>query len=158
MFNNIVFLGAADAYLTGTPQITHFRNNFRHDYNYALSSSLGPSGTVNPSRFTEPNESIGMIEAIGIVGTNEIKPNLYARNIYLEFIPFNEKIKETKCAICLLDFDNTSKIHITKCCHVYHQNCLHEYIKTVNETTYRCPLCRTSIDTEYKNKEIQEND
>lgn len=67
------------------------------------------------------------------------------KRICLDFISYNRQITVTECAFCLSDFDCNSKIHITKCNHVYHHQCLYEYIESLSQfnITYNCPLCRS---------------
>ena len=65
---------------------------------------------------------------------------------------YNNNIQETTCAICTLEFDHNSKVHITECCHVYHSECVKELInhsQKSHKDCYNCPLCRTSIEINY---------
>jgi hypothetical protein len=45
------------------------------------------------------------------------------------------------CSICLSKFEEGEKLAVTQCSHVFHQNCLKEWL----ETSEKCPLCNTII-------------
>ncbi|XP_018479835.2 uncharacterized protein LOC108850872 [Raphanus sativus] len=52
--------------------------------------------------------------------------------------------KETQCSICIEDLSEKSQqsiIEIPNCLHMFHQNCLSEWLRRKNS----CPLCRRSV-------------
>jgi len=57
-----------------------------------------------------------------------------------------KKIINLNCSICNDNFDNNKKISIIKCSHIFHKDCLDEYIKdNINnnkETKLNCPKCK----------------
>ena len=44
-----------------------------------------------------------------------------------------------KCSICLNDIIDNKEL--LKCCHIYHKECIDEWLKTKNT----CPLCRMKV-------------
>jgi len=42
------------------------------------------------------------------------------------------------CSICVDEIDATATVFKLKCCHVFHQDCLREWLEKKNE----CPVCR----------------
>ena len=51
-----------------------------------------------------------------------------------------ENIKESICSICLDDFDSEKEISFLDCKHIYHTNCIIEWINK----DASCPLCRSN--------------
>lgn len=43
------------------------------------------------------------------------------------------------CSVCQDDFTNTDKVRILPCDHIYHLNCIDEWLK---QHSYKCPCCR----------------
>lgn len=68
-----------------------------------------------------------------------------SKNIYLNHTKYSEKSGKYSCSICLSDFIQDDKIHITDCNHTFHHKCLQNYLKTLKDykSFYNCPLCRT---------------
>lgn len=62
---------------------------------------------------------------------NEIKKNIVDPKIMN---------KETVCSICLEDFDETKEIVFLDCNHIYHSDCIIEWINKDPS----CPLCRSN--------------
>lgn len=54
------------------------------------------------------------------------------------------KIDEKKCSICMTNFDDDEIISIIKCNHIFHEECIKEWLK---EYSYKCPVCRTETGT-----------
>ena len=66
-----------------------------------------------------------------------------------------EKKKEgCECSICLENIKLNEYIHILKCGHIFHYQCLQELI---NHNDNKCPNCRCDLKTGEKQKEKQEN-
>lgn len=60
----------------------------------------------------------------------------------LEVVEYQEAMEGNECAICLADFAKGCRFtSITKCGHVFHEDCLKEWIK-YNKI---CPLDRRSL-------------
>jgi hypothetical protein len=63
--------------------------------------------------------------------------------------PLNYYVKpiehlQGECSICLIEYNDNSKIiKIRKCEHIYHQECISEWIITNNKLS--CPLCRIHL-------------
>ena len=56
-----------------------------------------------------------------------------------------KKIINLNCTICNDNFDNKKKLSIIKCSHIFHKDCLDEYIKdnnNNNEVKLNCPKCK----------------
>ena len=54
------------------------------------------------------------------------------------------KANQTNCCICFEDFKDEASIKETSCLHIFHANCLKEWIKTKFEKP-DCPTCRNEI-------------
>ena len=61
----------------------------------------------------------------------------------IKTIKFSEiddpKIDEKKCSICMTKFADDDDISILKCNHIFHEDCIKEWLKDYN---YKCPVCR----------------
>jgi hypothetical protein len=53
----------------------------------------------------------------------------------------NEKKKDLKCMICLEEFEPSSDVTLTECTHIFHHDCLKEWIRYKKE----CAVCRIEI-------------
>jgi Tfp pilus assembly protein PilE len=62
------------------------------------------------------------------------------------------------CSICLADFKKKSKVSITSCKHVFHYDCIHDWLYK-NIRNPKCPNCNNEIlnDDENKNKKEKDN-
>lgn len=60
----------------------------------------------------------------------------------------DEKCRNTKCFICMEDFEPDSKIIKIECSHGFHADCLCESVK-YND---KCPMCKHCIDINHINK------
>ena len=59
-------------------------------------------------------------------------------------IRINYDINYNECSICYSSYKFNNKIcKIIKCHHIYHENCINEWIIKYNNKT--CPLCRSNI-------------
>ena len=61
------------------------------------------------------------------------------------------KVKEKKCAICLINYKSSDIIKEFPCKHIYHKNCILKWIKKSN----RCPLCKYDITGDINDMEIK---
>ena len=64
---------------------------------------------------------------------------------YIKEVDFTHQMKDLDCPICLNYFDANDKIAKIDCNHLFHKDCLNEWIQfnTV------CPMCRKNLcDTE----------
>jgi hypothetical protein len=61
------------------------------------------------------------------------------------------KVKEKKCAICLIKYKSSDIIKEFPCKHIYHKNCILKWIKKSN----RCPLCKYDITGDINDMEIK---
>lgn len=66
-----------------------------------------------------------------------------------KFDSLGDKIKNDNknCSICLNDFEKVDDISVTKCRHVFHNNCIIEWgkYKATDDSKTECPICRTTI-------------
>lgn len=53
----------------------------------------------------------------------------------------NEEKNDLKCIICLEDFEANSDVSLTECNHIFHYECLKEWIRYKKE----CAVCRNEI-------------
>lgn len=51
------------------------------------------------------------------------------------------KLSHQECSVCISDFQKEEIVVILSCNHVYHKNCVEEWIKTKSN----CPYCRKSV-------------
>jgi hypothetical protein len=58
-----------------------------------------------------------------------------------EYCDNNECISD-KCTICLSKFENNSDICFLKCKHIFHKECIHEWLKN---NSNKCPICRNEV-------------
>jgi len=67
-----------------------------------------------------------------------------------KFDSLDDEIKNDNknCSICLNDFEKEDDISVTKCSHVFHNNCIIEWgkYKATDETKTECPICRSIIE------------
>ncbi|KAH7646864.1 ring finger [Cryptosporidium bovis] len=54
------------------------------------------------------------------------------------------------CAICLSNIGDDDLIRSLPCSHIYHYNCIDEWVKVKSS----CPLCNVSLDTIFKDRNI----
>jgi hypothetical protein len=65
-----------------------------------------------------------------------------SRKISMDSIDDNKiKFDQTECRICLLDFSENKNIFDLKCGHLFHFDCLHQWLETVP----KCPLCNETV-------------
>lgn len=56
---------------------------------------------------------------------------------------------DKSCVICKLDFELDEKITVLECKHIFHTECISEWVKYKSE----CPICRAKIHTTFTEQE-----
>jgi hypothetical protein len=51
------------------------------------------------------------------------------------------------CSICISNLKNTNNLHTLNCSHVFHKNCINEWLTKQNT----CPMCRAIVNTQLVN-------
>ncbi|CAF3372778.1 unnamed protein product [Rotaria sp. Silwood1] len=106
-------------------------------------STAAPSDTSIP-KLVAINRSSGNSSITADI--NLIK-EAQCRNLFehLSLINYNEKlIKQTDCAICLIDFMPNEKVRQLPCdgAHVFHPTCIDGWL----QKSLTCPQCSTNVD------------
>lgn len=66
--------------------------------------------------------------------------------IHIEIHHLDEDFESVDdCSICLLPMDKKNKCSILPCKHVFHMECIHEWIDADEDTSLQCPICRRGI-------------
>jgi hypothetical protein len=75
--------------------------------------------------------------------------NVEIRKDFEMYKNIDEEIKQQykSCTICTDEFEDDSKIQLLNCQHIYHHNCLTEWVKRKPD----CPICRNPVKIYYKN-------
>lgn len=60
------------------------------------------------------------------------------------FTSLNDRIKEITKELCPICYDHIEKVTLTKCSHIFCEECINEYTK--GKTIVECPMCRTQLD------------
>ncbi|ORX60975.1 hypothetical protein BCR36DRAFT_365560 [Piromyces finnis] len=79
-------------------------------------------------------------ERIGNVKHNLNKSQIN-KNKALKYDKDNKEIQETKCSICLLNYEKNDELRILLCTHSFHKECIDNWFKTSST----CPICRTDL-------------
>lgn len=58
---------------------------------------------------------------------------------------YNDKMNEKICTICIEEFKEKENIFQLKCNHIYHINCIDDWIDTKGESEVKCPNCNENI-------------
>lgn len=102
--------------------------------------------TMNPYLIDDINNYIGEeFERILDESFVEQQPEAEPKSpIEFSIIPYDSIYDETKdkeCAICLTELDEKTPISMTKCSHLFHNNCIVEW------STHKidCPICRRNM-------------
>ena len=58
-----------------------------------------------------------------------------------------EKVYDSieNCTICLIAMDKKNKCSILPCKHIFHMDCIHNWIDADEDTSLQCPICRQPI-------------
>ena len=60
----------------------------------------------------------------------------------IKYVDLEDKSNyDTECTICLDEFENESNISLTECRHIFHTDCIKEWVRYKKE----CPVCRNEI-------------
>ncbi|CAF3455971.1 unnamed protein product [Rotaria sp. Silwood1] len=72
--------------------------------------------------------------------------NLNRLPIHIETHRLNKDDElQEECSICLSTMDRKRKCSILPCNHIFHTECIHNWIDTDEETSFQCPICRNPI-------------
>jgi len=79
-----------------------------------------------------------------------IKPEIIENIPKKKFKDYDEKIKDmnSKCTICQVGFDNNDETRILPCEHIYHVDCIDNWLTNYN---YMCPCCRKPAGEHFAN-------
>lgn len=106
---------------------------------------LRPAPTGNP---VPPATASGESELPP--GLDPLIINSFPTFTYSSIKDFRKEKYGLECAICLNEFEDQSILRLlTKCSHVFHQECIDLWLKTNTS----CPVCRQSLDTTEKSPE-----
>ena len=83
---------------------------------------------------------IAVRESLNHYKTQEKKPNI---KLDIKGTTVDSEMKDEICTICVSEYEVGDQITKTKCNHVFHTNCISEWVKYKTE----CPVCRKSIQT-----------
>ena len=50
--------------------------------------------------------------------------------------------KDNNCSICLLKYEDEDDIIVLKCTHIFHKECVNEWLKN---NSNKCPVCREVV-------------
>ena len=68
------------------------------------------------------------------------------------------KFQEKSCTICLVDFKiNDKVIIIINCSHIFHENCIKQWVHAKILSTVLCPNCNKPILAEESAKKVSTN-
>ena len=62
-----------------------------------------------------------------------------------KLIEYKNNINEKTCTICIEEFLENEQIYLLKCNHIYHINCIDEWILKTGESKVKCPNCNKLI-------------
>lgn len=69
-------------------------------------------------------------------------------NIYSYKISYPELYEIQECPICYENLKINDEVYLIKCCHLFHKECLKDWIKKNN---INCPTCREDLKDIYEN-------
>jgi hypothetical protein len=84
-------------------------------------------------------------ERIGNV-KHSLDNNLINKNKVIKYSKDNKEIQETKCSICLLNYEEDEELRKLICSHFFHKRCIDNWFK--NSST--CPICRMDVKEKLK--------
>ena len=65
---------------------------------------------------------------------------------FIQNIKFDENMEDQNCSICLEEFNTNDKISVLQCRHIYHRNCIFDWVKSQHDKkNTRCPNCNSNI-------------
>ena len=62
----------------------------------------------------------------------------------------NKDKYDSRCSICLVEFEDTSDIGITNCEHIFHKDCITEWSRYKKD----CPVCREELKNKIEKKRL----
>ena len=69
--------------------------------------------------------------------TDQINTQLYEK--------YKDNIEENECAFCLEDLNTESCVKPNECIHIFHKNCLNEWLSS----HFKCPTCMRQISSRH---------
>jgi len=85
-------------------------------------------------------------ERIGNVKHN-LDTHQINKNKIIKYDKDNKDIQESKCSICLLNYEKNDELRLLLCTHTFHKECIDNWFKTSST----CPICRTDLKEKVKN-------
>ena len=101
---------------------------------------LGPRGGGYDSVMEDRMMRVAMRESLNHYKTQEKKPNI---KLDVKSQLATSDHKDNTCAICKSDFEVDENITLLSCDHIFHTDCIAEWVKYKSE----CPVCRSKIET-----------
>ncbi|CAF0782603.1 unnamed protein product [Didymodactylos carnosus] len=120
-----------------------------------------PSSSTSPQTIDNIHSETGLIGTIANVPKLIVRNRLGGPNTYMNYtdihaaqrknmidhhlpiVKYDEKkIKQSDCAICLIDFEQNQEVRQLPCSHVYHQKCIDQWLLK----QFICPSCLTNVD------------
>ena len=125
-------------------------NEIRHTQRFSqrqdeFTNQIGQSQRISQRR-NEEEEKKRIQKEIDILLTKTIPP-----------ISYSQKLKEynDSCSICLDSYNNGDKVARTPCNHVFHHNCLKDWVQK-NPLNCKCPNCNADLHQKNKGKDNRE--
>ena len=69
----------------------------------------------------------------------------------------NNTYEQNQCIICLLSFTEGQSIRRLKCQHIFHKDCIEQWIKIKINKIPKCPTCNTGLTKEQPNGYVESN-
>ena len=82
------------------------------------------------------NYVLEQIKKFDTIGNSDRNPEAVAKFL-LQKIQNNEP-----CVICMSEFNTSSKVYMTGCTHLFHDDCYKQYKTSNNNDLLKCPTCR----------------
>jgi len=109
-------------------------NKFNNNYKYN-----GDALHKDPDQMTY-EELLELEERIGNVNIGFSEKEIES----IESFSFNDKqnIKNLKCMVCILDFENKETLLRLSCKHEFHKNCIKNWLSKGKS----CPICKSRVE------------
>lgn len=126
---------------TFTPSNSIFRSRL---YGIPENNTINNPPTQNISNFL--SQATNLINVLNSISNNIAPQNMEDVAVTLdkndlekiETKVLSEKL-ETTCSVCMCDMDKDEEVSILPCKHVFHTDCINEWLVKYN---YKCPICR----------------